>query len=359
MAGPEQDAEDRTEAATPRRLQRARDEGQVPLTREASSFAVLAAATLVLSLHAPAAARELTQHLAMLLENSWQLDPLAALRYALFEAARTAAPFALASILASSAAVLLQTGFLLNGKAIQPDLSRISPLAGFKRVFGVRTLLEAGKAVIKAVVAVGALVMVMMGALPALHGGMVWPVEVQAAHIGKMMVEMLGAAAAVQGVVAGADLLRARLKFMRDLRMSREDMRQEMRETEGDPHIKARLRALRMQRSRRRMMAAVKKATVVVVNPTHYAVALAYQRGIGGAPKVVAKGVDAVAARIRAEAEEHNVPIVANPPLARALYKVDLDGEIPAEHFKAVAEIIAYVWRLRRRASGAPGRARG
>lgn len=353
MAGSEQDAEDRTEAATPRRLQKAREEGQVPLTREASSFAVLAVTTLVLAMVAPAAVRGLAQHLAVLLERSWEFDPVAALRFAIFEGLRVAAPFVLAAMFAGAAAVLLQSGFLINTKALEPDLARISPLAGFKRIFGARTLVETGKAVIKAMVAVGALAFVMSSALPALRGSMAWSAAEQAHRIGRMMVEMLTAAAAVQGVVAGADMLRARLKFLRDLRMSREDLRQEMRETEGDPQIKGRLRALRMQRARRRMMAAVKKATVVVVNPTHYAVALAYQRGVGGAPKVVAKGVDAVAARIRAEAEEHNVPIVANPPLARALYKVELDAEIPAEHFKAVAEIIAYIWRLKSRAGGA------
>jgi len=141
-----------------------------------------------------------------------------------------------------------------------------------------------------------------------------------------------------------------RFRHTRDLRMSREDIRQEMRESEGDPLVKGRLRQLRMQRARRRMMAQVPKAAVVVTNPTHYAVALAYDRAAGGAPRVVAKGVDIVAARIREIAEENRIPLVANPPLAWALHRVELDTEIPAEHFQAVAEIIAYVWRLRGRA---------
>ena len=124
-------------------------------------------------------------------------------------------------------------------------------------------------------------------------------------------------------------------------------MQDEHKEAEGDPAHKAKLRAMRRARARRRMMAAVPKAAVVITNPTHYAVALAYERGGGGAPRVVAKGMDAVAARIRALAAENRVPLVANPPLARALHAVELDQEVPAEHFKAVAEIIAYVWRLR------------
>ena len=147
-----------------------------------------------------------------------------------------------------------------------------------------------------------------------------------------------------------------RWRFAQRLRMSREDLRQEAKEADGDPAIKARLRQLRHARARRRMLAAVPTATVVVTNPTHYAVALAYERGGQGAPRVVAKGMDEVAARIRAVAAEHGVPLVANPPLARALHPVELDAEVPAEHFKAVAEMIAYVWRLRGRARWRAGR---
>ena len=130
--------------------------------------------------------------------------------------------------------------------------------------------------------------------------------------------------------------------------MSRVDIRDEAKESEGDPKIKARIRQIRMQRARRRMLAAVPQATVVVTNPTHYAVALAYDRATNAAPRVLAKGVDTMAARIREAAQAHGIPLVANPPLARALYRVELDADIPAEHFQAVAEIIAYVWRLSR-----------
>ena len=146
--------------------------------------------------------------------------------------------------------------------------------------------------------------------------------------------------------------LGSRLKLTRSLRMSREEIKQESRESDGDPRVKARLRKLRMARARARMMAQVPKATVVVTNPTHYAVALAFDRAKQAAPRVVAKGADEVAARIREMAREHNVPLVSNPPLARALFRLELDTEIPAEHFQVVAEIIAYVWRLRGRVRG-------
>ena len=153
-----------------------------------------------------------------------------------------------------------------------------------------------------------------------------------------------------QAIFAGLDLVLVRVRYARRMRMSREEQREETKETEGDPRVKARLRRLRAARARRRIMAAVPTATVVVTNPTHYAVALRYEQGKGGAPRVVAKGMDEVAARIRAIAEENRVPLVANPPLARALYTVELDREVPAEHFQAVAEVIAYVWRLSGRA---------
>jgi len=150
-----------------------------------------------------------------------------------------------------------------------------------------------------------------------------------------------------QSVIVAGDFLWVRLKHQRDMRMSLEDVKQERKDMDGDPHIKAKRKRIRYIRARRRMMAAVPKATVVVTNPTHYAVALSYERGKQAAPRVVAKGVDEVAANIRAIAEQNRVPLVANPALARALYLVELDAEIPAEHFQAAAEIIAYVWRLK------------
>jgi len=156
-----------------------------------------------------------------------------------------------------------------------------------------------------------------------------------------------------QAAIAALDVVLGRLKHARGLRMSRQDVRDEQRESDGNPQVKARIKQLRRQRARRRMMAAVPKATVVITNPTHYAVALAYDKAGGGGGRVVAKGMDEVAARIREVAAAHGVPLVANPPLARALYPLEVDAEIPAEHFKAVAEIIAYVWRLRGRSEAA------
>ena len=157
---------------------------------------------------------------------------------------------------------------------------------------------------------------------------------------------------AAQAVIAVLDYAWVILRHVRGLRMSRHDIQEEQKETEGDPRVKARLRQIRTIRARRRMMAAVPKATVVITNPTHYAVALAYDRAKHAAPRVVAKGVDSLAARIREAAEANRVPVVANPPLARALYRVEVDADIPAEHYQAVAAIIAYVWKLGRARRG-------
>jgi flagellar biosynthetic protein FlhB len=166
--------------------------------------------------------------------------------------------------------------------------------------------------------------------------------------VGRPTFHLFIAGVVTQGVVAGADVMWVRFRHARDMRMSKQDIRDEQKDTDGNPHVKARIRRIRLIRARKRMMANVPKATVVVTNPTHYAVALLYDRATNPAPRIVAKGADSVAARIREVAEANGVLIVANPPLARTLYRLDLDTEIPAEHYKAVAEIIAYVWRLRR-----------
>ncbi|MBN8890820.1 MAG: hypothetical protein BGP12_15655 [Rhodospirillales bacterium 70-18] len=346
------DAEDRTEAASARRLDKARAEGQVPLSRELPALAVLGAAALVLMMAAPPAATRLALRLALLLEQADRLNPVTALRDAALEGVRAAAPFVLAALVAGSLAVLLQTGFLFNLSALGPKLSRLDPRRGLSRVFGFAGLLEVGKSVLK-VGAVGwAGWLALAGAIPQLRDAVLWDAATLADRTLRLVVQVLLAMLAAQAAIAVLDVTRARLQHARGLRMSRQELRDEHKESEGDPQIKARIRRLRLQRARRRMMAAVPKATVVVTNPTHYAVALAYDQGAAGAaPLIVAKGVDEVAARIRALAQAHGVPLVANPPLARALYPLELDREVPAEHYQAVAEIIAYVWRLRGRAA--------
>lgn len=345
----ESDNGDRTEAATPKRLQRARESGGAAVSREVPTLAGLAVATAVLTMAGPGLGRDASLRLAALLAHAHAASPMAALLAACWAAVLLAAPVTLGVVAAAVASTLLQTGFLLSGQALLPDFSRVSPLAGFARLFGVSALVEAGKSLLKLLLLGGAVWLAMGSAWPDLRGASLWLPGQLVDHLLQAVRHLLLMLLAAQCVITGIDLFWVRFKHGRDLRMSREEIRQESRESDGNPQIKARIRQLRLQRARKRMMAAVPKATVVVTNPTHYAIALAYDRAKGGAPRVVAKGMDDVAARIRTVANESRIPLVANPVLARALFHVELDAEIPAEHFKAVAEVIAYVWRLRGR----------
>lgn len=344
------DAEDRTEDPTPRRLERAREEGQVPLSREAVGFATMLAAALAAMLAVPPLGGSLLAVLRGIMAQAGMpgTEPAAAALGVLQAAALLVLPVCLAVGLAAALATLAQTGWPQAARGLTPDLSRLNPLAGLKRLLGPEMLVELLRALLK-LGAVGAALWtaadpgILGAALMRPAGGLLGAAE-QA-----MRGFVLAALLAFAGVAA-LDLLWTRWQFLRRLRMSRQDLKEEMRESEGDPMLKARRRRIAEQRVRRRMIAAVPKAAVVITNPTHYAVALAYAQGDLGAPVVVAKGVDAMAARIRQAAREHGVPVVENPPLARALHRLEPDTQVPVEHWQAVAEILAYVWRLRGRA---------
>ena len=343
--------EDRTQAATERRRQQARDDGEAPLSHELVVASGLAAATLVLALGAPALTAALGVRLKHLLTDLGAA-PGDALQDAGMALLLATLPFLAAVLVAGSGAVLLQTGWLLRGKALAPDLSRLDPRRGLRRLFGLDNAAEAAKSLAKVGVLAWATWRALADALP---GVMSASMRQPGALLDQLARDVLHLFLLVLGCQAGIALLDAawvHMRFNRRLRMSRQEIKHEQRETDGDPRHKARLRQMRTARARQRMLAAVPHATVVITNPTHYAVALAYDRGAQAAPRVVAKGVDEVAARIRKVAAENGVPLVANPPLARALHQLALDAEVPAEHFKAVAEIIAYVWRLRGRAPG-------
>jgi flagellar biosynthetic protein FlhB len=348
---------DRTEPATPRRLQRAREEGRVPVSREVQNFAGLMAVTLVIASAGAMTISGMVERLATLL-GSGDLSRSAGahvVRLACTAFLWGAAPFVIAALLAGVAASLLQTGFFIHGGTLRPDFSRISPRAGFRRLFGLNGLLDGLKSIAKVAIMALALWYVVQADLPALMLSPRWEPTALLTHILHPVLRMLLATLVVQAAVAGFDLFWVRFRHARQLRMTREDVREEQRETEGDPRLKARLRQIRMQRARKRMLAAVPHATVVVTNPTHYAIALSYDRMRNAAPKIVAKGIDSMATRIREVAQAHSVPLIANPPLAHALYRVELDAEIPAEHYQAVAEIIAYAWRLGNRVRSAIG----
>jgi flagellar biosynthetic protein FlhB len=337
-------AEEKSEAPTPRRLQKAREQGRVAVSRELPVLVGLAAGLAALAAEADRGA-----------VAGWLADSLQRMRYdgaTTWKAAGACvawvlAPPALAACVGVLAATLLQTGFLIHPATLQPDLGRISPLAGLKRLFSLQALVQAGKAVVKLAVLAACLYVAIAHLLPMLPATPFYRPEALFVAVRGAGLRLMLPVLMAQAAIATADLLWERVHFARQQRMSFQEIKDEHKESEGNPQVRQRLRQLVRLRARRRMLKAVPKAAVVVTNPTHYAVALSYERGSQAAPRLVAKGADEVAARIRELARQHRVPIVGNPPLAQALFRIDIDTEIPAEHFRAVAEIIAYVWRMR------------
>ena len=320
------------------------------MSRELPILAGLGAATLVLVMAGPGLTHSLSTRLVHML--AMDAAPGAALQEVGWALLTTAGPLIGAILVAGGASVLLQTGGLVHGKALAPDLSRLSPKRGLSRVFGMNNLIETVKALAKIGVLAWAAWRALSDALPGATASVMWPPERLMDRLTRDLIHLCVLVLACQTAITLLDVGWVRFRFAKKMRMTMQEIKEEHRDSEGDPHLKAKLRQMRLARSRKRMMAAVPTATVVVTNPTHYAVALAYDRDKQSAPRVVAKGMDEVAARIRALATQHGVPLVANPPLARALHTLEVEAEVPAEHFQAVAEIIAYVWRLRGQARG-------
>jgi flagellar biosynthesis protein FlhB len=260
------------------------------------------------------------------------------------------APVIALLVIAAIAAGFIQTGFIFSAEPISPKLEKISPIRGLKRLFSAQALLDLLKSLIKLAVVGAVSWFLLRPEFDRIERFADLDTMALLFVLKQLTLKLLASVVAVMAAVAALDLLYQKLAHRRRLRMTREELRDEYKESEGDPLIKSRLRQIRLERARRRMMQEVPKADVVITNPTHFAVALRYDQATMQAPKLVAKGADLVARRIRELAEESNVPIVQNPPLARALYAhVELDQEVPPEHYKAVAEVIGYVMKLRRR----------
>jgi flagellar biosynthetic protein FlhB len=250
--------------------------------------------------------------------------------------------------IAALAGSAIQHRILFSSEPIMPQVSRISPAAGFGRLFSKQSLANFAKGLVKLVVFGGVIAASLwpqrqrLGSLVGTDPALILPTT------RSMAMHLLGTVVAILAVVAAADYLFQYRQWYERQKMSFRELKEEYRQSEGDPAVKGKIRQLRQQRARKRMMAAVPKASVVITNPTHFAVALQYERGMT-APICVAKGADLIARRIREVAQEHDIPLVENPPLARALHAtVELDQEIPQEHYRAVAEIIGYVMKLRR-----------
>ena len=349
------DPADRSEAATPRRIERAREDGQVALSREVAGFAALLGGLLAAFLALPSLGRDLFRALRAVLERAHALEMVDAALVLGWLGALLILPVTGAVALGAVAATLVQTRGLVSAKPLAPKLSKIDPWGGLKRLFGADGLAEFIRSLLKLCLVGGALWFA-LGDPASLQAALHAPAGAMLREASAAALRLAAAALAAFAAIAVLDLVWVHARHLKMLRMTRQELRDEVKESDGDPYLRARRRQIRESRSRQRMMSAVPKASVVITNPTHYAVALAYLGG-DAAPKVVAKGVDELAARIRATAEASGVPLVANPPLARALHRLDVGAEIPAEHYQAVAEIIAFVWR---RAGGAQnGRAGG
>jgi flagellar biosynthetic protein FlhB len=356
MADETEDSQ-KTEEPTQKRLTDARKRGQVPSSREINHWFILLAATLVIGMMLPQSLADLTRTLAPFLSSAHAIDlsaeNLPGIFMALFADVGDAllVPLALL-VLAALAAGLVQNGFVFAGELIQPSLEKISLLGGFKRLFSAKSVLEFIKGLLKITIVGAAAVVTVVPELGDLDALTTYEPQAMLGRAQDLVFRLMVAVLSVMSVIAGVDYLYQRIEYRRRMRMSREEIKQEYKETEGDPIVRGRIRQIRQERAKQRMMSAVPKADVVLTNPTHYAVALSYKPAMA-APVVVAKGVDSLALKIREVAREHAIPIVENPPLARALHEaVKIDEEIPSEHYMAVAKVIGYVMGLRQRGAG-------
>jgi len=354
----DQDPESKTEEATPRKLAEARKKGDVAKSPDvASALSLLGAAAVLLLAGGPFAgmmAESLLPFIAQPHTMMGALDAGAGVEIGM-RALWAAAPFlgalALAVILGGVGGNLAQSGLIFSAEKMKPSWKKVSPLEGFKRIFGPDGLMNFVKTFVKLLAVVAVCWMVLRPHLRELENMAAMSPASILPFTRDLAVWLMASTLAFLAVTSGADYLWQRMRFAKRMRMSREELKEDYKQSEGDPHVKARLKQIRMQRSRKRMMQNVPKATVIVTNPTHYSVALRYEPDKGdAAPVCVAKGVDNLALRIREVAREHKVPIVENVPLARALYaSVDVDETIPREHFEAAAQVIGFVFQKRRR----------
>lgn len=359
MAAQDSDLE-KTEPASERRIEQAREEGNIARSRELAACASLLAGGLLLW----ASGASLQSALSLLLKDGLSFPrALAFDTTILFEHGRLLVdrvlwallPFAVILLAVIIAAPLLVGGWLFSTKAFLPKLERLDPIAGIGRLFSLHALGELGKALAKTLLVGVAAFFVVRSQSEALLALALAPVGAADAGLGSLMLLAFVSMAAALALIAAADIPWQRWQHAKKLMMTREEVRKEHKEQEGNPEIKARIRAQQREMARRRMMAEVPNADVVITNPTHYAVALKYSEDRHAAPVVVAKGADEIAAKIRQLAVEHQVPLLEAPPLARALYRHTEPGDaIPERLYTAVAQVLAWVFQLRAGAVAAP-----
>lgn len=345
---------EKTEPASERRLEKAREEGNVARSRELTTFVMLGTACAGLWLASESLGNSMNGALRMGLQfdRASAFDPtymLARTGLMSMQALGAIGPMFAMMIVAAVVAPMMLGGWLFSTKSVAPNFGKLNPLAGIGRMFSSQSLAELLKALAKSALIGGVAWWVVSRDIGTLMALMAQPAQYALPHALVLVAKHCVLIAATLFLVALIDVPFQLWSYYRKLRMSREDVRQEHKESEGDPHIKAAIRRQQQQMARRRMMSEVPKADIVLTNPTHFAVALKYQEGGMRAPRVVAKGTELVAARIRELAKEHKVAILEAPPLARSLYRhTKLGDEIPAGLYTAVAEVLAWVYQLRR-----------
>lgn len=355
MAEGGDDEDDKTHEPTQRKLDEAIKRGDVAKSIEVHTWFAFAGLTLALTVGAGPISSHVGRALTPFLSQAHQVpgDPagmMVAAKAALWIfLLAVALPF-LFAVVAGIGGGIIQHMPLWTPTPLKPQVSRISPLSGFKRLFGKEALVQFVKGLAK------------LGMIGALAVYLMWSERERLETLARLdvaallpatqvlMLKLLGGVLALFSFIAAGDLLYAKISWRKRHRMTQRELKEEFKDTEGSPEIKNKVKQIRLARFKKRMMQNIPQATVVITNPTHYAVALRYEPGMA-VPVCVAKGVDSLALRIRQVATEHEVPIIENPPLARALHAtVDVDDEIPVEHYQAVAEVIGYVLRLKRRA---------
>jgi flagellar biosynthetic protein FlhB len=351
MAG--EDQEQKTEDPTAKRLQEAREKGNIPYSREVGHFLILCVLALTIGAFAPSI---LTNTKMLLLPFLADADSIPTdmkglsnvLGSLLIHSMAIVALPLLCAIAAGIASRYLQTEFLISSEPLMPKLERISPLSGFKRIFSLQSVVEFIKTLLKFIIVAGVGYIAVAPDLAHLRQLPDSTILAMLLYLGKIAMHLMIGTLIAIFFIAMMDVAYQRFQYVKNLRMSKQEIKDEYKQSEGDPKIKQKLRQLRMERAKNRMMSEVPKSDVVITNPTHYAVALTYDNKAMAAPKIVAMGQDLIALKIREIAEENDVPVVENPPLARALFASGkLDQEIPTAHYEAVAKVISYVYQLK------------
>lgn len=365
MAEEAEDESSKTEEPTGKRLEDAREKGQIAVSREIGHWMMFVSATLALALFAQYAWQRLSVSLLPFFERPHDIEVSVnglqrVVAIALVEPLLAVGPLLVVLMIAALAAQALQNGLVVSGESLKPNFTRLSPTTGFKRMFSANALVEFIKGLIKIAIVTAAAWYVIADQTHDISRFIEMEPRQLGPIMGDMTIAVMIAVISVMTAIAGLDWFWQRFQHNKRLRMTKQEIKEEYKQAEGDPMVKGRIKQLRMERARKRMMAEVPKATVVVTNPTHFAVALRYEEGKSAAPICVAKGVDLVALRIRDLARDSEVPVVENPPLARALYAtVDLEEEIKPDQYKAVAEVISYVFALRKKTGARKSEPRG